>query len=86
MEVGEVFKLGQVSWGVLMLWHGCGRFSPKASQVVSCKGSPSRLTQGKVVTAGIIVLNSLMFGNGICTFIARNSNVRSNHAEMNKVR
>eukprot|EP00983_Pelagomonas_calceolata_P038355 1136779-Pelagomonas_calceolata.AAC.2 len=27
---------------------------------------------------GAIILNSLMFGNGICAFVARSSNMRSN--------
>eukprot|EP00983_Pelagomonas_calceolata_P043024 1138743-Pelagomonas_calceolata.AAC.1 len=42
---------------------------------VVMKGLPSRLAQGKVVSAGII-LNSLVFGNGTCASISRNSSLR----------
>eukprot|EP00983_Pelagomonas_calceolata_P117468 1160419-Pelagomonas_calceolata.AAC.3 len=57
--------------------------SSKASQVVLWKGLPSRFTQEGCVCKGVIILNSLMFGNGICAFVARNSNMRLNLVEIN---
>eukprot|EP00983_Pelagomonas_calceolata_P001837 61632-Pelagomonas_calceolata.AAC.1 len=35
------------------------------------------------VCGGVITLNSLMFGNGICTFVARNTNMRFNLVKIN---
>eukprot|EP00983_Pelagomonas_calceolata_P069587 1150426-Pelagomonas_calceolata.AAC.2 len=50
MKVGEVFKL----WGSFL--------KGKPGGVIKKKKLPSRLTQGKIVSAGVITLNGLEKG------------------------
>eukprot|EP00983_Pelagomonas_calceolata_P041261 1137997-Pelagomonas_calceolata.AAC.3 len=62
--------------GITELSMNCAA-SSKASQEVSRKGLPSRLTQRtslKGCACRGVTLNNPAFGNGVCAFIARNSN------------